>query len=411
MKTIALIDTNQGGHHLTYLRLFAKTLLELGYEVMSFCPHPPELSEWIARNCPEQTRQFHAFAAQEPKPRRLPVVGKLPQPFTVLARWQYAAATIQSASSEIGSSPDLVFFNWMDSYLSHYLTPQIIDRVFPYNWSGLYFQPRLQFEQKTSHNHHGFLNHQAVLNSSCCRAVAVLDKGIARKLQHKVRNTVLTFPDLTDESPPDFSFPVVQQIREKAASRNIVGLIGSLNKRKGLLTLLEAAQKMQQENCFFVFAGQLSEYGLLPEELAKIRAIVEQTPPNCFFYLERIPDEPQFNALIAECDILFAAYEDFPYSSNILTKAAIFRKRLIASENFCIGERVKEFNLGLTIPEGDVSKCIEALHELTNNSSSSNSPLAPNFEGYERLNSLERLRIMFSELTELSRAPKKAIKV
>jgi len=58
-----------------------------------------------------------------------------------------------------------------------------------------------------------------------------------------LKETCNCFPDFTDESLPDFSFPIMKQIQDKAAGRKIIGLLGSLDKRKGFLTLLEVSQK------------------------------------------------------------------------------------------------------------------------------------------------------------------------
>lgn len=210
MKTIALIDTHQGGHHLMYLRLVSKTLLELGYRVIALCPETAKLATWISDNCPQQIHQFHTFEVQEPHPVNLPIVGRLPQPFNVLARWHHAAVTIKNALSKCSYVPNLVFFNWIDGYLSQYLTHHIIEQIFPYPWSGLSFQPRLQSKRQ------GLVDYQAVLNSRHCRGVGVLDKGFAAKLPHKISHPIVTFPDVTDESPPEPNFSIVQQLRQQA---------------------------------------------------------------------------------------------------------------------------------------------------------------------------------------------------
>ncbi|MUG96755.1 glycosyltransferase family 1 protein [Scytonema sp. UIC 10036] len=399
MKTIALFDDLQGGHHLTYLRLFSKTLLELGYQVMTFCSQPDEVSTWIAINCPKQSQQFQALKVQEHHAPTLPILGKLPQPLVTLLRWQYSAEVIQKASSQLGYSPDLVFFNWLDKYFSNYLTHHIIDRVFPYNWSGLYFHP-----SHTQFKHHVLpifgqeLIHYAAAKSSRCRGIAVLNEFDAKKIQSNLNNPVIIFPDLTDESPPDPNYTVVKEIREKAGTRKIVGLFGLLSKRKGLLTLLETAQKSVIENWFFVFAGHLYESDLLPEEISRVLNFVNSQPNNCFFHLERIPTEAQFNSLIDVCDILFAAYHNFPSSSNILTKAAVFQKPVIVSDGFCMSERVKKFRLGLSIPEEDVNRCIEALHYLFHQIETKFEDLQPDFETYKALHSLEYLQLGFKTL-------------
>ncbi len=397
MKTIALVDTLWGGHHPTYLKFFAKTLLELGHEVISLCPEPEEMNLWIASHCPELQPRFHSFELHEPATRPIPI-RRLQAKAMAVARWQRVAQSIQEISSKLGKAPDITFFAWLDTYLG--LIPAITDTIFPYPWSGLYFQPGyLRIPPKLQWMRHGILNPLSVLKSSHCPVVAVLDEGIADKLQQKLNKPVVTFPDITDESAPDINFEIAQKIRAKAAGRKIIGLLGSLDKRKGTLTLLEVSQQVS-DRWFFVFAGRLPEPAFTAAELAKIEEIVKANPDNCFFYWNSIPDGSGFNAVVQVCDVLYAAYENFPYSSNILTKAAIFEKPVIASKNYCMGERVEKFNLGYGIEGGSVSQCVSILERLHEELSTGNLSIQPDFEGYRRLHSIEQLRAAFQKILE-----------
>ena len=404
MKTVALIETNHGnGHHLTYLRLFTKCLLELGHRVMAFYPQPDELTTWTKLNCAEHSERLLTFKLDKAKRRKIPLIGLAPQPVAVIERWRHAASAICQASEKIGFSPDLVFFNWLDNYLSHYLPHPIIDYVFPYNWSGIYFRPGiLRFGERSLTGLGEPLAHYAVAKSSRCQALAMLNEELVEELQQELRKPVIAFPDITDETPPEPNFSLAKEIREKAGSRKVIGLIGSLSKRKGILTLLESAQQSTQENWFFVLAGALVENLFhqdfdrrLTDDYRRVKQFIESPPPNCFFYLESIPDDGKFNAVIDACDVLFAAYENFPYSSNLLTKAAVFKKPIIVSEGFCMAERVKKFRFGVSIPEGDVSKCIQALHYLCDQPDAVGTKLNPDFDGYKSLHSREQIRHVF----------------
>jgi len=397
LKTIALVDTLWGGHHPTYLKFFAKTLLDLGNEVISLCPEPEEMNLWIASHCPELQPRFHSFELHEPATRPIPI-RRLQSRATAVARWQRVAQSIQEISSKRGKAPDITFFAWLDTYLG--LIPAITDTIFPYPWSGLYFQPGyLRIPPKLQWMRHGILNPLSVLKSSHCPVVAVLDEGIADKLQQKLNKPVVAFPDFTDESPPDMDFEIVKKIRAKAAHRKIVGLLGSLDKRKGTLTLLEVSQQAS-DRWFFVFAGRLAEPAFTAAELAKIGEIVKANPENCFFHLTRIPTEAQFNAIIQICDLLYAAYENFFPSVNVLIKAAIFEKPVIASKNYCMGERVEKFNLGYGIEGGSVSQCVSILEQLHEELSTGHLSIQPDFEGYRQLHSNEQLRAVFQKVLE-----------
>lgn len=397
MKTIALVDTLWGGHHPTYLKFFAKTLLDLGNEVISLCPEPEEMNLWIASHCPELASNFHSFELHEPSPSEFSG-RRLQARAMAVARWQQAAQSIQEISSKLGKAPDITFFAWLDTYLG--LIPAITDTIFPYPWSGLYFQPGyLRIPPKFRWMRHGILNPLSVLKSCHCPVVAVLDEGIADKLQQKLNKPVVVLTDITDESPPDMSFEIAQKIRAKAAGRKIIGLLGSLDKRKGTLTLLEVSRQAS-DRWFFVFAGRLAEPAFTAAELARIEEIVKANPDNCFFYLNSIPDGSRFNAVVQVCDVLYAAYENFPYSSNILTKGAIFQKPVIASKNYCMGERVEKFNLGYGIEGGSVSQCVSILERFHEELSTGNLSIQPDFEGYRHLHSIEQLISAFQKILE-----------
>ncbi|MCU0565074.1 MAG: hypothetical protein MUF49_00565 [Oculatellaceae cyanobacterium Prado106] len=388
MNAIVIIETHGGGHHLMYLRVISKILLESGYSVLVFYPEPEQVMGWMAIACPESLHRFKVLPAVEPRTLR-PRFGKLPQPLQVLARWQAAAQMAKIARKVLGQSPELFLFNWLDDLFSAYLPHALIDRLFPYPWAGLCFQPRWQRER-------GWLDHHEALNARHCRGCGVLDMDMAQQLQQRVRTPVLSFPDFTDETAPDPNFAWVEQIREQAQGRKIVALLGSLHRRKGLLTCIDVALRSPSEPYFFVFAGKLSPYTLSANDQAHIRAIAANPPANCFFRLEPIPDEPQFNALVNASDILFAAYEDFPYSSNLLTKAAVFQKPVIVSEGFCLGERVQQFSLGVAIAgQGTekVDRCMAALHTLCQE------PALPhNFAEYHQRHSIAQLHLALQEM-------------
>ena len=397
MKTIALIEDSWGGHHPTYLKAFTKTLLELGHQVVVLCPKPTELNEWITQNCDLHSDKFHAFEFQKPDPSSFPI-RQLRFTINAIDRWRNVKMAIETIALKLEKSPDLVFFPWLDSYLAPYLTHYAIDLVFPYQWSGLYFHPKhLRLKQKFWSICRGPLTQDAVLNSSRCKAIAVLDEGIARKLQSRINDKpVITFPDFTDTSPPDSNYPIARQIKAKAGGRKIIGLLGLQSKRKGILTLLEVARQTVSEDYFFVFAGSLAEHTFSAQELANIQNTVDSDLSNCFFYFDTIPDGAPFNALVDLCDILFAAYEKFPHSSNILTKTAILEKPVIVSKKFCMAERVEKFKLGLSIDERDVGQCIEAIHYLC--SQLEEQKIQPNFEDYRHFHSTEKLKTTFSKI-------------
>jgi glycosyltransferase involved in cell wall biosynthesis len=416
MKTVALLDTNHGGHHLTYMRFTAKSLLEMNCRVVVLYPQPEEVRRWIDRHVPQKAANFFACQIQELQSRQIPLYGKLPRSMPLfkrppqfvaaMARWQYAASQVQKACQAFDLVPDLVFFNWLDNYFSYYLPPYLLDIIFPYKWSGIYFRPGVfRFGDRTFPIFKFPLYHETVASSRRCQALTVLNEDVATSLQQKIGNLVLPFPDFTDDTPPDTSYPIAQEIKKQAGDRKIIGIIGSMSKRKGMVTLLEVAQQSLQEDWFFVFAGHFSQKAFHQdfrhkqnEDYYRIQDILKNGLPNCYFHFGYIPDEPQFNALIDTCDLLFAAYENFPYSSNLLAKAATFEKPIVVSQGYCMGNRVEQFEMGVTIPEGNVEKCREALRFLCQQLDSNPPQLRFDFAGYRTCHSVDRLESIFQTL-------------
>ena len=389
IKTIALIDTLWDGHHPVYLKIFSKVLLELGYDVISFCPDPVDIKNWIFNNYSAQDKnRFYAFKLDEPKLN-------LPQSLKKAARFSACAKELKNVYKKNGVKPELVFFSYLDNYIGTGVAPALIDGTFNHKWSGLYFHPsHLRINRKYEFIRQGPLDTDSMLHSSNCHAVAVLDEGIEHKLESKINKPVIVFPDFIDDSQPDMNYNIIDQIEKKTEGKKAIGIIGALQRRKGVITLLQTAEKLIDKDYVFVFAGKLYESDYSKEELAYIKKIKQQNPPNCFFHFDYIPDEAKFNALISICDILYVAYDRFPSSSNLLTKAAVFKKPVIVSKGFCMEERVKNFNMGISIDYGNVSQCADAIDSLINN------PVTPDYDKYQKSHSQEQLYKSFKMLIE-----------
>jgi hypothetical protein len=279
------------------------------------------------------------------------------------------------------------------------ITHNLVRALFPYNWSGLYFHPR-RFRKHPPGLQNGSKNRHEILKLPNCKAVAVLDEGVASLLGGAVgEGKVFVFPDVADDASPDAGYGLLKEIRRRAGGRKIIASLGSQGGRKGLLTLLETARKSIGEDWFFLFAGKLARRDLSPDQVKTLHEAAE-TAENCFFHFETIPDEPQFNALVEASEVLFAAYLDFPHSSNLLTKAAIFEKPAIVSDGYCMAERVRQYRLGRVIFPGNSQDCAEAIRQLLNSTPSSTGELSPDYEGYRLVHSTAQLKLAFKDLIE-----------
>ena len=393
MKHIVVVDGVWGGHHPGYLKTFVQILLEEGYRVTALCPAPNEMTVWVANEIAIDDVCFNSYCFFDLELaywRLLP--GQIRLASMALVRWFRISRAINKISITI-NKPDMIFFSWLDSYLCAYLPAFLIDWMCQYTWSGLYFHPiHLRREKKFFLTSKLFKPPENLIARSkygCC--LAVLDAGIINKLRSRLAEKhVFLFPDFTDEAPYCENDQLIEQIKAKAKNRAIIGLIGSLEKRKGFLTLLELARQSSKKDWFFVFAGDWALQTFSKQELMKINSFIGEQRDNCFFYMHKIPEDSQFNALVKICDVLFAAYLDFPHSSNMMTKAAIYRKNMVVSSGGYMEEVVKKYTLGEVVPPGDIQASIVCLDRLTSNASMQIQSIK--MQNYCRAQSREKLR-------------------
>lgn len=422
VKTIALLDPCWFGHHPTFFKNYTGVLLELGYRVIACCPNPEDLHQWAIYNRADTmgSDRLSIYKLVTPREKNLGLrlcyksIQEMEKSITKLGLspyfkdaislevkqyWRDASVVLNKAVLELGKKPDLVFFAMLDNYLSQWIAPSQMSRNFPYRWSGLYFYPKhLRSSQSELEKFQDSWQPENIINSSLCQSVALLDEGVMEKLSKRIQNKpIVVFPDITNEAEPDWKYDRVQELKAKAKGRKIIGLFGSLDKRKGLLTLLSAAEELKEKEYFFIFAGKLWLSSFNIQEQNRIQQIVKSSPSNCLFYLDGfIPDGGKMNGLLSACDIMMLAYEKFPHSSNMLTKAAVLKKTVIVSEGYCMAERVKKYRLGLTIPEGDVDELVRVIENI---SQGEDHKLDSDFAGYRENHSYERLREAMKTIT------------
>lgn len=369
-KHIVVVDGLWGGHHPTYVKTFAKLLLGAGYQVSVLCPAPEEVASWVNRTVSAHLGEFKAYEFCEREPVLFAYIpSRARHAFLPLTRWWRLSRSVKALCDSSGK-PDLVFFSWLDSYVGGYLPVQLIDWQFPFLWSGLYFHPRhLRALGEGGKPRKGrfALPESFVAKSKWASSVAVLDSGVLNVLRAELRGKLaVALPDFTDELPPSLDCHLAAEIKSKARGRKIIGLLGSLARRKGLLTLIKIVTQSAERDWYFVFAGELLKQTFSKEELVEVQSFFHIRRDECFFHLNRIPDDAQFNAVIKVCDVIFAMYESFPHSSNLVTKTAIYGKRILVSTGGYMEEVVRDYELGEVVPAGDVQAAIDRLRLLMN---------------------------------------------
>lgn len=402
--TIALVDGAEGGHHLTHMRNYAAALLALGYRVIELVPAPDEVTSWLQERAPDHLDRIRLLVFRD-RPIQSPL-WKFRNLYVPLERWRRVHRGLKRVAAASGFVPDLVFFCWLDAYIlgGSRRVASILPLVFPHRWSGMYFHPwHLRIDEADGRE--ALVATEDMLRSRGCRSVAVLDEGIALELEQHVGRPVIPFPDETNAELPEEVPPLVTRVRKEARSRKIIGLLGRMTRRKGVLPLLRVARACADRPWMFVLAGEFNDVAkgtYTTAELAEVDRLVSESRDNVFFYDQRIDDERDFNALFRTCHVIFAAYEQFAHSSGLLTKAAFFERPVIVSRGFCMEEQTEKYGLGLTVEETDEAMMIDALTRMTGPEPwyAPNPP--PDYEAYRRAHSMDRLRECFEDVAALA---------
>lgn len=258
-----------------------------------------------------------------------------------------------------GYKPDQVFFLWLEGFI---LPPKVISRVldivFNYPWSGLLGNLPSADIQK-------FISKTYTKHSKNTRFIALLNENAHKDVASVFgESRTVIFPDVASTSIVDQPSIIVKEINEFSRGRKIIALIGSLEKRKGILPFLEAITNINDANLCFVLAGSLSQATFTQDELSYLENIQEKYYSSIFMKIGNISSEEEFNLIINSVDILYLAYENFAESSNLLTKAAFFNKPVIVKGDYLMGERVRKFHLGECIDTVDGISLHETIRQI-----------------------------------------------
>ncbi len=406
VKTVAILDSRWIGHHPTYFREFLASLLRLEVRVIALCPAPAEFAtvgEEVCRELGRDPADWCFSGEFTSPPKSFFISGMDHDPLSTMWRWFLAGRALRRAEAMTKWTADFVFFPWLDSYLRFLPHLRWTEWTLGRSWGGLYFRShhlgegwlseRSDFLRRLAY----FAKGDQTLRAPQCKAVGVLDERHVEALAEVSGKPVLAFPDVADTAGAASESTLVDKIRSKAGNRKIIGMIG-LEKRKGFLTLLKTAVRCSENRpWYFVFLGSVVRSGFDQDELEWLDVVDRTANEHGELdntYLDQAGErigEPEYNALLSSFDVIYAAYHDFPGSSNTLTKAAYFERPVIVSRGECMAKRVTEHRLGITVDQGDVDQTIEAIEKLLEGKNSDGTPLEAHFDDYRKLHSRERL--------------------
>ena len=405
-RLIAVVSHLWIGHIPTYHQLLVDRLLHLGHQVLSFSPdsgqrvdgvrwraygmRSPDSSPPVARSC--WSRRIRSV---------LKAVGfgwlhsRLGVQSVIRARrnWRNLSDAIATAEEGEGRAIDLVIIVYPGlGFLEPGVGADFVERHFRYAWCGIWNGPALGYKPGSPWIAR-WLPSEASLRARNSRAIWVPHRELGVALASLgLRARVEAMPEIADLREPAAWVAGVERIRSVARGRRIIGLFGSISYRKGIDTLIAVARLAVQADSelFFVAAGEFSS-ATCGSEYPEIEDMVRGAPANFLFLPGRIPDGPDFNAYISASDVIFAVYRNFPFQSNLLTKAAHFRKPVLVAAGELMGRCVAEYGLGVAVVDGDVPATLEAIQALVTGIDRAGSQSSSRWAEYVTENSVGRL--------------------
>lgn len=371
---IVLIDFHAAGHHPTYLKLFADALGDQLVAISAPQSEPEQaISDTVARLAtftPVWSRywRWRGKAA-----------------FVSIERFFFLARVLRQFERAANTQINRVVFACL--YDGEFRGSAIWKFVWKWDWSALYLHPIFDSDGEPSI--------RGWMKLASLRRVALLDETRAEVLSLKAGKPFVRMPDAV--FPCSSESEMRMRLRALKGDRFGVILTGFLHPQKGVVEFLDLVDRLDSSRFFFVLVGAIHFPDYEPQDQERLLRFSQETE-NGFAYFQRVIREEALNGLIEECDVVFAAYRDWKFSSNAVGKACAFRKSLLVTSGELMGDRVERFRLGLAIPEGDVAAMESAL--ITISESTVSKTVRADWEGYLEEHSVEAFSRAVSEMVE-----------
>jgi len=359
LKEIVLVS-HWFGHSPHCLECVLPYFLERGWQVYHLTDKPDDAAKYFSE-CGladhEKIRHLGMVEVQPSKPTRR----RDAHLCRVEAHWQGVRVALEGLFAELGRKVG-IFHTWVDLYSHEYLSRRVIAEAMPAPWVGLYVHPaelRIQktWKRRAYENAMDLLKMGRIFPSRLkafnvpnARRIYFLDEllvGKARQYFHSAIS-LSAFPEWIDSNVAP-NFAELERISKLAGDRKIISLCGFLSKRKGLLTLLQAA-KSGLEGWFFIFAGPIDWESFSVTEKSMIQKAQAESG-FCFAFMDRQLQDCEINSIVQRSDFIYIAYENFFHSSNVQVKAAFYGKPMLAGPQHLIAERTHRFEMGWCLPE------------------------------------------------------------
>ena len=368
MRILLITPVAEGEHH-SYTASLVKAFLGLGHEVLHFSQNDKK-SNKINPLIPANTNNFKFLSKIYFKFRNFGMTFWQVRK-QALEKWQFLFDHIHNLQRD-SNRPDLLFFVCLDSTIGHYITKWDIDNKLTIPFSGILVCPEDTRQLTKSFFRSGPFDIYNILKSRRCRSIGVVIEEAVPMLSKLIHKPVIGLPDIVSVpvSIQDNSFGELVCIR--AGDRFIIGAWGSLTQRKGISEFLQMCLKLPSEKYFFVLGGKINLERLSESDKEILQKGTSGSIENMIIADRWLSDDELLSGM-GSCDLIFAAYPYWRFSSGIVGHAAVARVPILVNDGFVMAKRVKDFNIGFVKQkQADVtlwgSDNIAAIKKLRNSS-------------------------------------------
>ena len=408
-KTIALVEWNWMGHHPSYAVQLALAISSAGMDVVPFCANPADFQKRLTSSDSQllnnsgtihPANQIQRADSRIRWPRCVIPIGQAINHFGILSK------QLRRWNNRNSKRINQVFFCCIyDIDFEHF---RYAEPLFRFPWAGLYFNSRFFRLPGTLTPYQARVScPEKYFALPSCTGVAVTDPQAVQAMKERIgtQKRVVLFPDFTDlslgcEPSPGKNFGLASKIRRFANGKPIISLVGHLQRTKGLLSFTRAACESSLQDITFFLGGEINWQEISEADKQWLLQTWEANP-NIYSHFQRISSESVLNQVIAESDIVYAAYNDFPKSSNILTKAALLKRPVVVSEGHLMAELVRDYQLGEVVRDDDLANVCQTLHTMLEPGYLDQLSNRARWQDYADLQSANRLPQAFKQLLEI----------
>jgi hypothetical protein len=368
MRILLITPVAEGEHH-SYTASLAKAFSGLGHEVLHFSQND-EKSKKINQSITANTNNFKFLFNIYFKFRNFGMIFWQVRK-QALEKWQFLFDHIHNLQRD-SNRPDLLFFESLDASIGHYMTKRYFDHKLAIPFSGILVCPKDTRLTNKNFFRKGPFDPYNILKSRSCRSIGVLVEEYVPVLTILIRKPVIVLPDIVTVPGSIHHNYFGETILRRAGSRFIIGIWGSLSERKGINEFLQMSLNSPSWKYFFVMGGQINSKISLEEDINVLQQSLSGEKENLLISDRWLSDDELLSGMFS-CDLIFAAYPDWRFSSGIIGHAAVVRVPILVNDGFVMAKRIKEFNIGFVKQKQTdltmwVSDNIAAIKKLRNSS-------------------------------------------